>query len=401
MTATSSGDKTVGIYLHIPFCLKKCNYCDFLSFEGEPATIHEAYAKALAKEIELLGSVYSKKYLVDSIFIGGGTPSILAPSAISGILHAVRDGFAVQKDAEISIEANPRTLSASKLESYLNAGINRLSIGAQSLDDAVLKSLGRVHLSDDVFECFETARAAGFENINLDLMLGVPGQTGEIWEATLAGVIGLEPEHVSFYSLQVEEGTKLHEMLAAGTVKGVSEELDREMYHFAVKELRSAGYCHYEISNAAKPGRECRHNVKYWSMASYLGAGLGAHSYVDGARFGNARSLEEYIEMGSKRSWELAEIGALREWVHENDAADDMSEYMFTGLRMMKGISTGDFESRFGRRLSDVYAREWPAIQRYISGGFLIFEGGMLRLSEKGVDISNRIMSEFMLGREG
>ena len=384
--------------MHIPFCVKKCSYCDFLSFEGEQAPIHEAYAEALVKEIELLSQVYSKKYLVNSIFIGGGTPSILALSTVSGIMHAVRAAFHVEKDAEITIEANPRTLSALKLESYLSAGINRLSIGAQSLDDAVLKSLGRVHLSRDVFDCYGMARAAGFNNINLDLMFGVPGQTFEIWKSTLDEALGLEPEHVSFYSLQVEEGTKLHEMLAAGAVEGVSDELDRKMYHFAAKALQGAGYCHYEISNAAKPGLECKHNVKYWSMANYLGAGLGAHSYIGGARFGNVRSLEKYIEMGSKRSGELTEIGALREWVHENDPADDMSEYMFTGLRMMKGISTEDFENRFGRRLVDVYAKEWPAVERYISGGFLIFEGGMLRLSEKGVDISNRIMSEFMLG---
>ena len=386
---TNSDKKKLGIYVHIPFCLKKCGYCDFLSFEDVPAPVHEKYVKALIKELESSVEIYGNYFIVDSIFIGGGTPSLLIPGIIYDVIQAVKSNFDVDADTEITVEANPKTLSGAKLESYLNAGINRLSLGVQSFDDIILEVLGRVHSSEDAVISFKMARKAGFKNINLDLMFGIPQQSVDTWGETIDAAIGLEPEHISFYSLQIEEETKFYEILEAGTYEKVSDELDREMYHYAIEKLRGAGYGHYEISNAAKSGCECRHNVKYWSMDDYLGVGLGAHSYIDGVRFGNIRDLEKYIGLNLENP---------REFCRVNSAGDDMSEYMFTGLRMMKGIDLGDFESRFKKPLKDAYKGEWPAIERYIDGGFLILDGGRLKLSEKGIDISNRIMSEFVYG---
>ena len=392
-------NKPLGIYIHIPFCKKKCAYCDFLSFETESAVIHKAYTKALIKEIEARGAelngnaVNGNKYFVNSIFIGGGTPSILLPSMINDVITAVKDSFNTDINMEVTIEANPGTLSELKIKSYLKSGINRLSIGAQSFNDFILKILRRAHFSDDIYTGFKMAREIGFDNINLDLMFAIPGQTIELWADTLSKAIELEPEHISFYGLQIEEGTKFYEMFVKGPYEKISDELDREMYHYAVEKLQGSGYEHYEISNAAKAGYECRHNIKYWSMDEYLGFGLGAHSYISGKRYGNIRGFDEYIELAIEK----ADYEKLRESSQKNSFSDDVSEYMFTGLRKTKGISLDDFKKRFKKPIEEVYYREWPAIERYIKSGFLVVDGCMMNLSEKGIDISNKVMSEFIL----
>jgi len=375
ITNKAGSDKPLGIYVHVPFCVKKCLYCDFLSFENEDKSAHEAYAKGLIKEIEEKAAFIEKagmKYTVDTVFIGGGTPSIMAPALVGDMIYAVKQTFNVDVNIEITIEANPGTLGEEKLKSYLSYGVNRLSIGAQSFDDRMLKTLGRIHSPLDIDRCFKAARASGFKNINLDLMFALPGQTLETWEDTLDRAVELCPEHISFYSLQIEEGTKIHDLLSSGVYEGMADELDREMYRLAVKKLPEAGYAHYEISNAAKPGFECRHNIKYWTMEEYLGFGEGAHGYIGGKRLFDGKT-------------------------HENSASDDISEYMFTGLRMMRGINLSDFERRFKKPVREIYHKEWPAVERYIKDGFLIMESGNIRLSEKGIDISNRIMSEFIL----
>jgi len=399
MTITNKKEncKTLGIYVHIPFCLKKCGYCDFLSFENKAVPAHKEYVKALLNEVESYGAEYSNNYLVDSVFIGGGTPSLISPDMIGDIIGAIKYNFNFDGDTEITIEANPGTLTGEKLDAYLAAGINRLSIGAQSFDDCILKILGRVHLAGDIYKNYRLAREAGFENINLDLIFGIPGQHIDIWKETLSGAIGLDPGHISFYSLQIEEGTRFYEMFEAGMYEKLSDELDREMYHYAVRELSDAGYTHYEISNAAKDGHECRHNIKYWSFKDYLGTGLGAHSYMDGVRFGNTKDPEKYIKLNLEGNDEPHGNEKLHEWRHENSFNDDVSEYMFTGLRMTKGIDLNDFENRFGKTLADTYKKEWAAVRRYIGDGLLIIDGRSLRLSEKGIDISNRIMSEFVI----
>ena len=383
--------------MHIPFCVKKCRYCDFLSFENESAVIHKVYTKALVREIKGRAEVYNNNFTVDSIFIGGGTPSLILPGMIEEVTNAVKDNFNTSDKSEITIEANPRTLSPEKLDQYISCGINRISIGAQTFNDYLLKILGRIHVSDDISKTCKMARAAGFKNLNIDLIFGIAAQSMGIWEETLEKTLELEPEHVSFYSLQLEEGTKLHEMLARGTYKKVSDELDREMYHYAIKTLKRAGYAHYEISNAAKSGYECRHNMKYWSMRDYLGVGLGAHSYMCGKRFGNIKDLEEYIAANLENQNGPPDYERHREWNHENSVSDQMSEYMFTGLRRIDGIDPAHFEKKFNKPLKSAYFKEWPEIERYVKKGFLISDGRGLRLSEKGIDISNKIMSEFIL----
>lgn len=383
----TTNKKSLGFYLHIPFCAQKCLYCDFLSFDRISEETQETYCKSLQKEIEHCGRVYGNKYTVNSIFVGGGTPSLLDPEHLYSLITEVRQQFALDKEPEITLEANPGTLSPEKLERYWQMGINRISMGAQSFDDEVLQHLGRMHRASDLVENFRSARACGFRNINLDLMFGIPGQTLESWQDTLEQAVSLGPEHISFYSLQLEEGTPFFEMFERGQLHELPEDIDREMYHIATEMLIRAGYDHYEISNAAKPGFACRHNLKYWSMKDYLGLGLGAHSFMGGERFSNRTDLEEY-QMASAEDKVC--------WRHVNSRRDSMSEYLFTGLRKRKGIDLADFERRFGETIQSVYREVWPKIQGHIDNGNLALEEGRLRLTVPGIDISNGILCEFV-----
>ena len=393
----SNQDKKLGMYIHVPFCIKKCGYCDFLSFENQPISTQQAYMKALAKEIELHASVYGSEYSVDSIFIGGGTPSMLSPDMVDDVVQTIKNRWNTDADMEMTIEANPKTLSEAKLERYLQSGINRISIGAQSLNDDLLIAMGRVHCAEDISETFQMARKAGFKNINLDLMFAIPRQDMQMWKDTLATAIGLAPEHISFYSLQIEKGTTFYDMFEKGAYEQVTDTLDREMYHFAVHELQGAGYLHYEISNVAKNGYACKHNIKYWTMEDYLGAGIGAHSYIAGERFGNIEDMEAYMALLLENSQGVIAYDRLHESNRRNNRMDDISEYMFTGLRMMTGINLDDFERRFNRPLKEIYSKEWERIEKYIKDDFLTMENDRIRLSKKGIDISNQIMSEFVL----
>jgi len=404
--------KKLGIYVHIPFCASKCAYCDFLSFADTPVELQNAYIDALTNEIKTHAFVYSEKYIesnnigyydeydVNSIFIGGGTPSVLDPDQITRVLDAIRQNFNVASNCETTIEANPNTVATDKLKRYLDVGINRISLGAQSFNDNVLKILGRAHTAGDIKESFFLARNAGFKNINLDLMFATFGQDLYIWEDTLDKATLLSPEHISFYSLQIEEGTKFFDMYKTGQYENASgqltqldkisqlEKLDREMYHAALQQFEKAGYVHYEISNVAKSGYECRHNIKYWTMEDYLGVGLSAHSYISGKRFGNITDINVYIENAGQLGFDF---------VHKNDLSDDISEYVFTGLRLISGIALDDFEFRFGVSFQDAYKKEWQQIEKYIKDGFLILSDGRLKLSKAGIDISNKIMSEFVI----
>jgi len=369
--------KNLGIYIHIPFCLSKCLYCGFYSRGGADSEEQEAYIKSLLDDIAEYGRVYGQRgrdYIVDTVFIGGGTPSILPPGAISSVMEKLKDAFSVDPGAEITIESNPKTLTFEKLREYRGAGINRLSIGLQSFDDGCLKKLGRVHTAEDFTENFKLARACGFDNINVDLMFAIPGHREEIWEDTLRRTIALSPEHISFYSLQIEEGTPFYDMFVNDEIDQIPDETDRQMYHRAIAILREAGYEHYEISNAAKPGKECRHNLKYWSMEDYLGIGSAASSFVDGVRFSEAPLMEFHI----------------------NTKEDDMSEFVFTGLRKTCGISLSEFSRWFGSDFWTVYADRKQELAPYFAAGQLIEEDGMLRLSEQGIDISNGIMAVFV-----
>lgn len=365
--------KKLGIYIHIPFCISKCLYC---GFDSAPASgkEQEEYIENLTEDIFEYGKTYGDRYLVDTVFIGGGTPSILAPEQIGRVLGAVRRSFSVAETAEITIESNPKTLTKEKLTAYRFLGINRLSIGAQSLDDGILRSLGRVHTAEDFKKNFLLARECGFDNINIDLMFSVPGHTMEIWQETLEEAVRLSPEHISFYSLQIEEDTPFYDMFTAGEIDQIPDDVDRQMYHRAISLLKEAGYEHYEISNAAKPGYQCRHNLKYWSLEDYLGIGRSAGSYMEGVRFAEAPLLE----------------------FHENTREDDMSEFVFTGLRKSCGISLEEFEARFGKVFWDVYGAQREELAPFFRAGQLLEEDGFLKLSEDGFDISNAVMAVFV-----
>lgn len=370
--------KDLGIYIHIPFCISRCRYCGFYSNAmNETAGAREAqntYVQWLIMKIRESGEMYRKQYLVDTVFIGGGTPTILQPEAIEAIMGAIRESFAVESDAEITIESNPKTLTARNLKRYKETGINRLSIGAQSFDDSILKTLGRTHNVADFMETYEMARKCGFDNINIDLMFAIPGQTMNQWMDTVDMAIEMKPEHISFYSLQIEEDTPFYEDYLEGNLIPISDDMDRHMYHDAIAKFRAAGYNHYEISNMAKPEYECRHNIKYWSFDEYLGIGDSASSFMNGIRF-TEKPREEY---------------------HENDFDDNVGEFMFTGLRKTAGISKKEFKELFGRDFWDVYGIRRQRLDEFFNSGKLIEDGDIIRLSEEGIDVSNQIMAMFV-----
>ena len=378
--------KPLGVYVHIPYCLKKCNYCDFVSFpkDGKLSLSPDDYAYRVCKEIGETQEDIKKGYTVDSIYFGGGTPTCIGTDMIGRILLAVKKSFDVSSDAEISIEANPETVTEKKAENLRSLGFNRVSMGVQSLDDTVLKKLGRVHDSAKALESFDTLRKAGFENINLDLMFGVPGQTLKIWKDTVDRVITLGPEHISFYSLQIEEGTPFYNEYKGNGMEIPAWEENREMYSYALDALKKAGYVHYEISNAAKPGFECRHNLKYWTMEPYLGFGTSAHSYVYGERFFNTGELE-YVREYEEES--------------EDSRADRIGDFVFTELRLIEGIDLEqfrelfgtDFEEVFGKLLFDEELSQYLDIRRDENEKLT-----HLSLSRRGFDNTNPVMQRFI-----
>lgn len=325
---------------------------------------------------------------VDTVYIGGGTPSLLSEWDMGRILDCLRDNFNIMEDAEITVEANPATLSDEKMERYLRKGVNRLSIGVQSFDNHILGILGRIHNKNDAFYSFQRAKKAGFENINLDIMFGIPGQTMKMWKDTVRQCIFLRPTHISLYSLQIEEGTEFYKMIYEdGQLDPLPEITDREMYHAALKMMRTAGYEHYEISNGALPGCRSRHNMKYWSYAEYLGLGLGASSFVDGSRFKNCDKMHDYIS-AIKQNVAPVDAGSVENYT----TREEMGIFVFTGLRKAEGISLDDFRKVFREDFFSVYDRS--ILNKY--KGMLIFDGERLYLSERGMDISNTIMAEFI-----
>jgi oxygen-independent coproporphyrinogen-3 oxidase len=376
----------IGLYIHIPFCERKCLYCDFLSFADADESLREAYVRALVAEIRRQGLLYSNKFYVNSVFLGGGTPSLLSAGQLSRILTELSRAFPGARDCETTMEANPGSLSARKLETLLSRGVNRLSIGVQSLSDALLSALGRIHTRADFLASYRAARRAGFGNINLDLMFAFPSQTLSDWRETLAEALDLRPEHLSFYSLQPEEGTPMREALRAGRFVAVDEDTDREMYRYAVRTLARAGYARYEISNAAREGFRCRHNLKYWSLKPYLGLGLGAHSYADGVRFSNTEDLRAYIAAAN-------EGAPFRAQAHVSTRRDRISEYMFLGLRRTRGVSEADYLREFGEELEARFGKE---IALLTEEGLLERAGGALRLTAKGIDLSDRVFVSFV-----
>lgn len=380
--------RELSIYVHIPFCVQKCLYCDFLS---GPKYFKRAddYIEMLTAEMEQYTELI-KNYQVRSIFFGGGTPSILNSLQIEKIMTGLKKliGDRLLPEAEITIECNPGTLTKEKLETYYKAGINRLSIGLQSTWDDELKMLGRIHTYEEFLEGYQLAREAGFQNVNIDLMSGLPNQTMEKWEMTLQRIIDLKPEHISAYSLIIEEGTEFYEHY--GTEKGEEllpdEELDRLMYERTKEMLRNSGYHRYEISNYAKAGMESRHNSSYWTGIEYLGIGLGASSLIENRRYRNEENMECYLEKIKHGET----VQNLEEVLNEKSK---MEEFMVLGLRMMKGVKRTDFKDRFGTDMEQIYGKE---ISKLKTLNLLEEKEESLFLTDKGIDVSNEVFTMFL-----
>ena len=371
------------LYLHMPFCVRKCAYCDFLSFPSGAET-QRMYAKRLMKDIDVMGKRYGE-IPVETIFIGGGTPSVPDSGLIVEIMEHVRHAFHVADGAEISMEANPGTVTREKLTDYRKAGINRLSFGLQSANDRELKLLGRIHTWAEFLESFTLARECGFANLNIDLMSALPGQTCESWKETLSRVTDLDPEHISAYSLIIEEGTPFGERYGSEEGRKLlpDEDSEREMYHETKRFLKDCGYERYEISNYAKPGRECRHNIGYWTGVPYLGLGLGASSYLDGCRFTVNPDMKQYLE---EKPGMFADIEKLTK-------KDMEEEFFYVGLRMTAGVSLSEFERRFGISAKEVY----PGLMgTFVKEKAARFEGDRFVLTDYGLDVSNYIMAQFL-----
>lgn len=372
-------DTSFELYIHIPFCVRKCAYCDFLSAPGSEEA-KASYTEALLREIE---AVKTEKREVSSIFVGGGTPSALSPSLMGDIFEKIHKSFSVAPDAEITIEANPGTLSKKKLFLYRNVGINRLSLGLQSPEAAELKSLGRIHTYEEFLESFSLAREAGFQNINVDLMCALPDQTYEGWVRNLRKVAALHPEHISAYSLIIEEGTPF----AKRKLNLPDEDTEYRMYEDTAGILAEYGYEQYEISNYAKKDLACQHNVGYWTRKEYLGLGLGAASLWGNQRFSNTSDFSLYLNNSGFPEKIRGDRDAL-------SLEAEMSEFMFLGLRMTKGVSKAEFLEGFGVSIESVYGK---VLDKYKSVGLLEETEGRIFLTRAGIHVSNGVMAEFLL----
>lgn len=377
-------NKYISLYVHIPFCVRKCNYCDFLSF---PTLLEnqKLYIMALKKEI-ISYKDKLKDYEISTIFIGGGTPSILDEFLISDLFNTIKNSFNISKNAEITIECNPKTITKEKLLVYKTLGINRLSIGLQSTNDKELKLLGRIYKYSDFLENFQMIREIGFSNINIDLMSALPTQTLKSYEDTLLKVVKLNPEHISAYSLIIEENTPFFD--DEYILKSLpSEKMDRQMYSLTKDILRDYGYLRYEISNYSKKGFECKHNIVYWKAKEYIGVGLGASSYFKNKRFNNISNMNEYLKLN------ISNINII-ENIEEIDEEAQIEEFMFLGLRMIEGISIQEFYQKFHKSIFEVYG---DILEKFKSKNLIIQNQDRIYLSDNGIDISNSIFCEFLL----
>ncbi len=383
--------KELELYLHIPFCVKKCRYCDFLSFTASEK-IQKSYVQALCEEIKGWDGFRNRP--ISTIFIGGGTPSILPAQEIGRILKLIEEkrDHRFSKPEEITIECNPGTVDEATLKAYREYGINRLSFGLQSADNQELKILGRIHTWEEFLESYHLARQAGFENINVDLMSALPGQSADSWRQTLEKVLSLKPEHISAYSLIIEEGTPFYQLYGEADRRRredepqtmlPTEETEREMYEDTGRILADMGYYRYEISNYAKAGKECRHNCGYWTGIEYKGFGLGSSSLLEHRRYRNTDSLEIYRKEGSH----MEQTELLTE-------ETEIEETMILGLRMMKGVSKKEFYHKYKKNITDIYG---DIIRKYVKMGLMEENSHAIKLTEQGISVSNVILSDFLL----
>lgn len=406
--------KELELYVHIPFCVKKCAYCDFLSGPAGEAE-KAAYTDALLREIKSVKDAY-RDYRVSTVFLGGGTPSVLTGEDTARIFHALRENFDIREDAEVTMEVNPGTVTEEKAALWKKSGINRLSIGLQSVDNRELKMLGRIHSYEEFLDTWRTVRRAGFENVNIDLISAIPGQTVKSWERTLRTAAELGPEHLSAYSLIIEEGTAFYDYYGEdGNAKDSmdekkqmplpDEDTEREIYRMTEHILKEYGYHRYEISNYAKEGCECCHNLGYWERKEYLGFGLGASSLVREHRFHNTADMEKYMrifggnvyvpaETSEEKSERADFIGKAAEEIEIMTEKDRIEEFMFLGLRKTDGVSCREFRENFRKTAEEVYGRQ---IRKFLNLELMKKEGDRLFLTERGLDVSNAVSAEFML----
>lgn len=378
----------LGIYIHIPFCKQKCYYCDFVSYSNKCSEVKE-YIESLKKEIEEFDF---SNYKVTSIYIGGGTPSYIDSIYIVEILSELKEKLKCNliefKDIEITIEVNPGTVDTKKLNDYKKLGINRLSIGLQSTKNDILKKIGRIHTYQEFLEIYKLARETGFKNINIDLMIGIPGQKIGDLKNTLQDIIKLEPEHISVYSLIIEENTPIEKMLENGEIKLPDEDLERNMYWYVKNTLESNGYNHYEISNFAKLGKESRHNLNCWNQEEYIGFGVAAHSYLNGIRFSNTINVEEYIQhIENNRKEENIQI-------EESQSLEDKkNEFMMLGFRKIQGVDIARFKEKFIDNPIFLYREK---LNKLVEEGLIEVDLNHIKLTNKGIDLANLVFEEFV-----
>ena len=381
----------LGIYIHIPFCIQKCYYCDFVSFVNKESYIKK-YVQTLKNELD---SYDLSKYNITTIYIGGGTPSVVSSGEIKNILDKIREkikGNSTKwEDIEITIEVNPGTVDKQKLEDYIRFGINRLSIGLQSANNELLKEIGRIHTFEQFLTTYNLAREVGFENINVDLMIGLPKQRVEDIKNTLNKVIKLNPTHISVYSLIVEEGTRIEELLNSNKLKLPDEELERQMYWYVKNTLELNGYNHYEISNFSKQEKKSKHNMNCWEQKEYIGLGCAAYSYLNDIRYGNTISIEKYINIKDfKNQKEIEEIRVIDE---VQNLEDKEKEYMLLGLRKIKGVSIQKFKEKYIQNPIYLFKKE---LEKLVNEDLLVIDGDYIRLTNKGLDLANIVWIQFV-----
>lgn len=377
--------KEIGLYIHIPFCKQKCYYCDFCSYANK-LNMQDQYIYSIIKEIKNIKD--KENYLIKTIYIGGGTPSIVDSDKIAEIIFEIKNDFKIFKEVEITIEVNPGTITENKLKKYRECGINRLSIGLQSANDKILKEIGRIHNYMDFERTYKLARKVGFKNVNVDLMIGLPGQTIRDVEETLEKILEKSPEHISVYSLIIEEGTILQKKIENGDVKLFDEDIERSMYWRVKDVLEKNNYIQYEISNFSKQSYESRHNTDCWKQKEYIGIGISAHSYLNSMRFSNICDIEEYIKNIQNKEYEKNVI------IHEKQDYDTMmNEYMILGLRMLKGINIEEFKNKFNINPIKKYQKELKKMEK---ADLLEINDKKIILTKKGIDFANIVWEEFI-----
>ncbi len=376
--------KALGLYIHIPFCQRKCHYCDFPSYAGME-DYWEAYIESVLKELSNKAEAFSSAD-IKTLFIGGGTPTLLPYHHIERIMEAVHSQYHVLPECEATIESNPGTLSDQKLKAYRSSGLNRISLGLQACQRHLLTKLGRIHTLEDFLLAVELAQKNGFENMNADLIFGIPGQSLKDWQETLSQVIALNLTHLSCYSLKIEEGTVFGDMKDKGSLHEVEEELDREMYHFAIEHLTQAGYEHYEISNFAKPHYSCQHNINYWECGEYIGIGAGAHSFYENRRYANTSDVRCFINGIQTEAPLLEEDNIIT-------LEGKLSERIILGLRMNRGIDLYQLSCEFDMDLEVKYRKK---IERLLMWNLVEYCGAVLKLTKRGMDLANSVFIEFL-----